>query len=309
MGTHTKKDSVMQRNGKSSWLILACILLFGVTCVYFGWKYYSELNKQNSSIKEINSNIADMQDKMDKILKDDLLAPLQTVDPNIEFLKEQIKSHQEFIERERDFLVWMLGVIFAVGGISIGFVGMKSKKDIEQLVNNTYKGNIDDQITSLLADAVGGNKNLQYLKASVKQESRAQSKKICFIRQEGSTTFDQIIYATRSMYSDIDVRDNIKVEEDTNYFFSELIKNQKYLDTHIFVYEVPSDEYGQDKTKNTDGSTLKYEVLNDFCKSKDRLAILFCRNRINSDILYLDTSTTVQYFSKLYETLHTLRYI
>ena len=295
-------------------MIRVLILLFA--CIEI--THYMRLNEQNTAIADINTRISSIQEEVENINAGNLSGQAPKTSADIDFLKEQIKAHQDFIERERDFLVWMLGVIFAVGGALIGFWGFKSRKEVESMINERYHNEIGDQIRNMLGKAVGGNKNLRFLESAVKKEKKAHSKKVCFIKQKNSKELDKIYNWLQDEYKNTVLSEESKEELSAPSLFSNLNEDRKYLDYDIYVYEVSSEEFGNDKEAYDNGNPLEYKILSDFCEKNNKQCILVClmgseekapRNQINIRLIDEIHGTTVQFISKLRETLSTLLYM
>ena len=295
-------------------LLLALLIAFFAITIIFGLVSQCRLNKQKATISDMEKTIISMS--MEATI----------VDPNLDFLKEQIKFHQEFIESERSFLVWMLGVIFTVGGALICFFSFKSKKDLEEMLEKQYndkiesslkelddkateildgvKNDLDDEIKSSVAKATGDSENLQYLKHLIsvaKREAKALSKTICFIKQKDSKAFEGIIKWAREFYNE-NASDRIKEEYASPELFTNLVKGKKY---DIFVYEVSRNEFGDKRERYDDSTEFEYKILNDFCKEQGKRALLFCKEYINRDIID-NITTPAKFEDKLRETLSSL---
>ena len=323
-----------------SLLLPICLFIFWITCICFGMNHYKNIKKHSNEILEIQNNIVSIRNDIEKMqndivsIKNDNLNEetvsgeakqeiLQT-DTNIAFLEGQIKSHQEFIEREREFLVWMLGVIFAVGGACIGFVGFKSSKEIKEIIEQKYKDDIgtkfekisndlDDRVEERLARAVGGNENLQYLKTAVKKEKDARSKNIYFIKQKDSEKLDEVISWIEKFYGE-NTNGKITSAHASPNLFNSLKEDKKYLEYDIFIYEVSFDEFiSEDGNTSKRDENLNYKVLSDFCKDENKQCVLACfpvkgRSNINQENIKGASTTTVKFSTKLRETLQSLLY-
>ena len=296
-----------------------------------------ELSKTDSSSPDASgteaskpdTSIADLFD-LEQFDKDFSARQAVLADAKIEFLAEQIKAHQQFIEAERNKLIWMLGIIFTAGGTVIGFFGVKSKNDIEAMLDETYREEInkrvdkmvnnigaddltiekiDTQVEKMLAKSIGGNDNFQYLKSAVKLERFARTKGVYFIEQDGSECLDDVKSWIEERFADTEDCGKHKMVTASQELVRDIDAQKSYFEYDIFVYEVSAEELGPDKKKREDGGDLLYKELSAFCKSKKKQCLLLCKDRINLSNIDGNYTTTVQYVSKLRESLSALLYI
>jgi hypothetical protein len=232
-------------------------------------------------------------------------APQAETDRTIEFLQGEMSKHREFIESERSFLVWMLGVIISIGGIILGFFGFKTKKDVEGMVKTRYNDTINLIVQDRVDALIDGQKNKRYLDKSLKAEKHAASKSICFIEQKGSGAFDKVLPVFKKFFGEDSSVQN-KVVKATD----ELLTSDNNLSTlvnayDIIIFEVPKSEDGKDE-KNPD---FLYRKLDAACSNTNTQCILYCRDlKVNIGEINGDVTTTVQFISKLKETLFATLY-
>lgn len=226
-------------------------------------------------------------------------------DENLEFLKEQMKNHQDFVERERETLIWMLGVIVSIVGGTLAFIGIKSKKDLENLIEKIYSEQIGELVEDKLQRAVGDNAELEFLKRSVKRERAAKSKKILFAYadDDGKAKLEGLLkllpYDIRSS------NDPVKLKNDPSE-----IKNA-FSQKDIVVYCVPSSEWAL--PANDKVSEEKRYENSSYKKCIDTLEnnflILWTEKFIYKKATEGENHITVNYKVKCLETLSTLLYL
>lgn len=250
---------------------------------------------------------------------------IQTVDPSLEFLKNEIKEHQDFIERERSFLIWMLGVILSGGVFILGFLGYKRKQDIEEIIEKEYRKEVQKQFEVSFSETIGGDDKKQFLEMAIEREENAFSKRICFFTQSERLEtqiklFDDLLRPYDGSVKKIDFKDD-------NFNETKLNEYDKY---GIFVYEVGKNEdenvlkdkirksLEHDNDNDLDKAIDKalediikeqnYKKLNDWCKAHEKQCVLYCPDnlRLKLTSIYDDVTTTVQFASKLRETLYIL---
>ena len=228
-----------------------------------------------------------------------------TADQYLTFLQAQTTEHQTFIERERQFLIWMLTVIIAGAGVLLSFFGLKRKKNIEELCEAVYKSNIDRIVSETAASSfetelskkLGGEKRVQYLQYAVEKEKSAKNKMVCFIQRDNSLAFEKAIEKTREFFAD-NHKDHISVINYTDELLDGLPDDSSSAElkmADIVIYEVPAEEGGNKKTG------MRYQGLDKYCEIKEKSCLLFCPNniRINLDELSL-ASASVNYLNTLF---------
>ena len=299
-------------------LMSILVAAFFVISVGFGLANQLGLSAQHTTISDMQKIILDVQSNASNTQFENKVAneaaaadPASTANANLEFLSNQTKSHQDFIEQERGFLVYMLSGVFAIGGALICLFGFKSRKDIEETLDKKYAEEIDAKVNSALARALGDNDRLQYLVSAVEKESHAQGKKVCLIRQKNSQELGSVIKWAQAFYSANPDRSVAVIEAPPSLSYA-LDSDDMYQKCDVIVYEVSPDEFDEKEVKakqKASGEDFEYKILSDFCKANGKQSILFCSGSINRDIIDIKTTTPAKYPNKVLETLSTLLYL
>jgi hypothetical protein len=264
------------------------------------------LNKVDDRITELTEQYAVLQHVVADLPGGEKLD--STVEPNLEFLKEEIKGHQEFIERERQFLVWMLGVILIGAGLVIAFFSFKTKKSIEKSISRKYEEEYEREFKRQLSKELHNDETLTYLQKAIGLEANAFSKRVLFIKQPKSEALDPQIALFKDFLPEKHV---LSLEFD----HSKLNRLDKYENYDIIVYEVDAAAEGEKEGDDTESDTkrveraLPYRRIDDYCSTHKKQCVLLCSGRINTSILDVNHTTTVNFGSKLRETLYLLLYI
>ncbi|MDR1134676.1 MAG: hypothetical protein LBL49_00630 [Clostridiales Family XIII bacterium] len=233
-------------------------------------------------------------------------------DPNLEFLKEQIESHQDFIERERETLIWMLGVIVAIAGIILTFIGIKSKQDVEKIIDEHYKNEINKQFTKLL----DGEENVKYLKKKVLDEKAARQESVLFILQK-ENALEAVIQKYKKFLDSGNIgKELVSVRRQSDGSIIGESRMSKILNDYDFVVYEAAWEYKEDAEKSkkepyvTSGSEKDIKLINKCCMHKKKGAIFYtskanlvCRSELDDNFC-----ETVNSPNKLCQSLDSLLY-
>ena len=315
MSRNSRKQNKTRSVNTEIWILAVLIAALVSVSVWFGLSLHSRFNDYSNVISDVQNDITEIQKEINNINTGVIQGEVSETEINLEFLKEQMRSHQEFVENERSFLLWMIGFIFTAGGVLIGFFGFKSRQEVEAILDRKYRFRVDSLVDEMLTNAVGGNENRQFLESAIEKERNAQLKKVYFIKQKDSDKLDEVLDWTKELHGGIVKSTSPKIAEASPSLFSRLKEDQKFLEYSIFIYEVSGKEFNEkekpEKNNYDDGHPLEYKLLSDFCVVNDKQCILVCRpgNQITASIINEMHATTVNFISKLRETLFALLYM
>jgi len=323
------------------WALIVMVLLLGV--LVLGYCQFGRINKVSNSLTHLEERYATVSKTTD-ITPLNKKFQIKAIDPSIEFLQSEIRAHQEFIERERTFLLWMLGVILSGAVFILGFLGYKRKQDIEDIIDKEYRKEIQKQFEESLYEIIGKDDNIQYLQSAIEKEKKARNKNICFFIQSDNLqtqielfrgflepfggevhngNFDQCL----DEYSkfDVFVYEVDENENNDNLFNEKEIKNETILSKLLHAKAEHESIYNILYKKSFDDQEIKeylkerisqqnYKKLNNWCKKNEKKCVLYCHNNIKVELnpeigISQDITTTVKFPSKLVETLYTLLYL
>lgn len=219
----------------------------------------------------------------------------------LDFLQTETEQHRTFIEQQQQLLLWLVGVILALATGLIGFLGWKSKDDVDRLIREKYDGEIarqlersfgstfDAKLKKTIGDEVNEGEKLKFLQESVKRISYMHEKTVLFVTQDEKSSWNAIrhwlniygICKTEQVFKDsTDIRQQI----------------ESMRLASIVAYEVEQ------------GDNTKYLDIAAACSNQRNECILLCANGKQVDLTKLDAryTTTVNFPSKLRETLYTL---
>lgn len=300
------------------YLFLAFMLfVFTIVCV---WHTFSVEAHVNGLATKIEDNITQYtKQKARKAVRRksaQTVAVAETTDPNLEFLKEQIESHQDFIERERETLIWMMGVLVSVAGIIVAFLGIKSKKDVKELVDKHYKDEIQNQFTELLG---GDKKNVDYLVKRVKEDIEARKKKVLFILQKKKDSKEDALKSVRLVYDEFLDDGNVKAmfahdfQQNKDHVMVEERMDEKLKKYDVVVYEAEWEMDENEKKYNVTAASVQHiKSINDYCVHNGKRAIFLTLKGLlaqdTRDELDGRLCETVNGTNKLCQSLDTLLY-
>jgi hypothetical protein len=178
---------------KVSWMVFLQVLviavaLSGIAAAFNSCVQVSELKVTvtrieqtlDTTVNRLEQELADANSEADSPEGDATgLASNSSEKETIAFLKEEASKHREFIESERQYLIWQLGLIITGALGILAFLGIKQRKDVEEIIEQNYRKEIDSQLEQF----IGGKKAYQYLRESIDRETRIKETEILVITQ------------------------------------------------------------------------------------------------------------------------------
>lgn len=99
---------------------------------------------------------------------------------SLSFLQNETANFREFVENQQNYLITLL-TLLGTGLVGLlAFLGMNTKKDIENTVQRHYMSLIQKEIEN----TIGGKGKQEYLIRCINKENLAQTKKILFLFQQ-----------------------------------------------------------------------------------------------------------------------------
>lgn len=143
---------------------LLLLLLFEVICFNYC------VNKRITKMEETICNLENKNQAVDSLEQTEYLKA-------IEYLETETTKFREFVEKQQDYLIWLIGLV-GTGFLTIlSFLGIENRKKISELFKEQYK----DQVESEITEYIGGQKKVEYLMKCIEKEKTAKSKKILFL--------------------------------------------------------------------------------------------------------------------------------
>lgn len=237
---------------------------------------------------------------------------------HLDFMENEMVRHQDFIETQRQHLVWLVSLIGAVGIFLISFFGFRTRAEIQDTIAN-QEMNIS---TAGINHYIGGNENRQYLETAIQRERKAQNAKILFIQTEYRKLMleKEKIYFEKKTASHLEAfnllkflptkekkphkwklrydecmeitADNtlqLKIEDPTKNYETDI--KSKLYGYDLVIYEIPNRRIEGKVTSDYDEVLEKimavdhqlYEAIYEHCKNKEIYCIIYTRNgRIKS---------------------------
>lgn len=150
---------------------LFCLVLLMVFIV-IGVNMFASLKQNNTEIETMRSEIIALQSNGSGNKTQEQI--------HLDFLENEMVRHQDFIETQRQHLMWLVSLIGTIGILLIGFFGFRTRAEIQ----NTIAKQELDISESGINHYIGGNENRQYLETAIQRERKAQNAKILFIETE-----------------------------------------------------------------------------------------------------------------------------
>ncbi|CVI71725.1 hypothetical protein NDGK_02305 [Clostridiales bacterium CHKCI001] len=210
----------------------------------------------------------------------------------LSYMESEMANYREFIQREREYLMWLLGVL--IGGIImlLGFFGWSTKKEIKESVKEIFQKKAEDIIEKKMIEYISDpnnengstQKRLEYLRNAVTREENHQKMRIKFFTQKEKLKGEQVLKDARELLSNKGL--NIQKEEKID--FGQLIQksddeikryfNKFFNECDILVYEVNYLEE-LEESSNSDSSSNReiraiYKIISELAE-KDHYCIFY----------------------------------
>lgn len=131
----------------------------------------------NTRMTEIENKVCNLENKNQDVNSLEQTEYMKA----IEYLKAETTNYRGFVEKQQDYLVWLIGLV-GTGFLTIlSFLGIENRKKISELFKEQYK----DQVESEITEYIGGQKKVEYLMKCIEKEKAAKSKKILFLLHQG----------------------------------------------------------------------------------------------------------------------------
>jgi len=236
-----------------------------------------------NDVEKIKNEISSLSEKNESVPSD--------YENTLLFLKDEIQQYREFIQQQEQHIIWVGGIVISIFGTGLAFFNYKRKKDIQQ--------SVQEMMNKDIARIIGDNSELEYIRNSVSREKEAHKKRILFVvgESEDYSSFKGVKEHFKN--EGFNVESEIQVVNIENY--KKRISAKKY---DILIFQVPENEK-EDKNVERERLLLYTLISKDFKNS----GIFYCPNfRIDFEKFDGNNYTTVNYISKLKETLYSLLY-
>lgn len=279
---------------------LACLFVIAYVLICSVFIY-----RNTVQIKDAQAKIVELQDSVSGLglYSEKSAVTADEYREMISFLESETARHREFIENQRQFLIWLVGAVGAVAILVMGFVGLSNKKDIKETIEAEYKEFIDKEFERRLNEAVGGNENINYLEDAVEMQKRIREKKVVFIYEEGNDSIKNVLQGVENKLKELGIETDFKKPEDI--FKNGSADISGYLSSkYILVYGLSDSEFYKKTEKEAYTLYVKMPENSEIDKWKDGgelsdVSIKFERTVVagSSD----EEDETVKNYIKLYE--------
>lgn len=194
----------------------------------------------------------------------------------IDFLENELAKYREFVEKQQEFLVWLVGLIGAGLTGLLALFEIKSRKDISNIIHEQYEKQVQEEITTF----IGGQDKVNYLNSSIKKEEQAKKKKILFVlqRRKENERLEEAYEVLKDQQYDV-TKERIvgQVKEETIEDWIQMYE--------IIIYQVDEREY---KSVNSDPK-VNYARISEKCNSESVYGILYCEKNYELNFELLDS--------------------
>lgn len=213
----------------------------------------------NQALSELQSNVNIMNSHNNSTTQTEYM---QTID----FLENEITKYREFVEKQQNFLIQLIG-IFGAGLTGLfAFFEIKGAKDISNIIREQYTNQVQNEI----AHFIGGQDKTTYLIDCIEREKQAKNKKILFLFQNNESKNLMEVYSIlkdqKYQVKERKIRGTI-VDKEIHRWTNE---------NDIIIYQVDESEF---ITPEFDpDKTVTYARIATECNNKKVYSILYCEN-------------------------------
>lgn len=263
---------------------IAIIVVFGaIVCglliiTYCMTQYHHQVVKNELKIQELEERLENFNSEYTVVNADrDMIAFLQT----------ETTTHREFIENQRNHLLWMVSVIVGIATFLLGFLGLSNRKEIKQVIDEQYHDEIQHEFDKKTDELLRGADKVRYLRKAVSDEERAAKKKVLFIRQKESNSnetpnnlkdresmMEVYKFFTDELFYDFKIEE-IDIQENIRQIVNINSQIRGWIDFYdIIVYQLHDDE-NEKKSIPLPIDKLLYIKLSEECERQKKYYILY----------------------------------
>ena len=315
----TKRSDTRSTIYKAVLIIAVFAIFVGIiflVCNFFCLKY---------EYAQTQNKLSQVEDELQKIVLDKADGKIQTAsefenekyEAIISYLESETTKHREFIETQRQYLIWLVAAIGAIAITALGFVGFTNRKDIEETVNKTVDEFADDALADNFVKVINNaemhDKRFVYLKNAIEAQEQVYNTNLYLFYQDEKT-------GHRGLFEDVERYYDEKCKNVVCCEYSQQIKKkiEKLIDEGkkvVIAYDVKKEEYNKEDKKidcskfckaydavedvkdkenqayaakpnessNSDAAKKEYEMIKKLCKDKKIYCVLYVEGRINKD--------------------------
>lgn len=255
-------DRIMKKEKKSStqfYILIAVYLVFIILVV-----------SNIYNLSRVKQDVAELKNDLGTISRHNNSSVQTEYTQAIDFLENEMVKYREFIEKQQDYLIWLVGLIGVGATGLIALFEIKGRKDISRIIRENYA----DQFEVEMDGFIGGKKRVAFLKNCVEKEEQAKQRKILFLFQDEENENLKAVY-------------NILKNQDEKFQINRKIVSHKVLDkeidnwteeNNILIYQVDKKEFkvgGVVPDKN-----IVYDRIAKKCNDKKVYCVLYCENNM-----------------------------
>ncbi|MCI8535529.1 MAG: hypothetical protein HFG68_08135 [Hungatella sp.] len=240
---------------KNPFLYLVLFIFFYLVVFFLYYKFYYI----DQTLSELQSNVNIMNSHNNSTTQTEYM---QTID----FLENEITKYREFVEKQQNFLIQLIGIFGAVLTGLFAFFKIEGAKDISNIIQEQYTNQVQNEI----AHFIGGQDKTTYLIDCIEREKQAKNKKILFLFQNNESKNLMEVYSIlkdqKYQVKERKIRGTI-VDKEIHRWTNE---------NDIIIYQVDESEF---ITPEFDpDETVTYARIATECNNKKVYSILYCEN-------------------------------
>lgn len=186
----------------------------------------------------------------------------------IDFMENEITKFREFMEKQQEFMVWLIGLVGIALTAVVTFFEIKGRKDISNLIQEQYTAQAQKAIGSF----IGGQDKIKYLIDCIEKEELAKNKKILFVFHDSENINLKKVFGIlekqKYCVSKKKIRKPVQDAEISHW-------TEKY---DIIIYQVGENEFGN---ANAD---VAYARISKACNNKKVYCILYSEQNLNRSL-------------------------
>ncbi|MEG0692915.1 MAG: hypothetical protein RR444_07520, partial [Oscillospiraceae bacterium] len=143
-------------------LTFVCCLVLLIVVIVIDVNIFASLEQNKTEIEAIRSEMVDMRsNRLGNEMQEQI---------HLQFMENEMVRHQNFIETQRQQLIWLVSLIGGVGVFLLGFFGFRTRAEIQDTIANQDL-NISE---SGINHYIGGNENRKYLEKAIQRERKVR---------------------------------------------------------------------------------------------------------------------------------------
>lgn len=247
--------------------VMAVIAVFLVVFIIFVFSF---------KVYDIEQNVKHLQQDINLMNLHSQSVTQSEYTQAIDFLENEIIKYREFVEKQQDYLILLIGLIGTALTGMFAFFEIRGRKDISNIIREQYTNQAQEEI----AKFIGGQNKITYLISCIEKEEQAKNKKIIFLMQHKVNKNLVKVYKILKSQHQYQIKkkriSGMFTDRDINHWVDE---------NDIIIYQV--DELEFKRNGFVPDEQVAYARLSKECNNKKVYCILYCaKNNVLEPSLY-----------------------